>query len=574
MALSDARDQLQTALGTQYTVEREVGRGGMATVFLARDLKHGRSVALKVLHAELASSLGPERFRREIAIAAQLQHPHILTVLDSGETSGRPALVHDAVRRRRERCATGSSVIGSCPSTRQSALVARPPRRSTTRIATTSFTATSSRRTSCSPATDRRSSPISASAARSIRTVSIRSAIARAFVDRDRDGHRDPDVHESGAGQRRAPSMLAPTSYSLGAVLYEMLAGEPPFTGPTAQSIVAKMMAATSVRSTDAPRRVRRRWMPRFARRWLLSPPTASRRRVISAGRSTPASEPTRSEEPAGTKTNAPLAPSRSAAAIWVGAAAPTRLWRQRETRPSSIGGTSRPRGNRGPSLRHRGRHGEHLLRRWDHWRDPRQALGPSRPPSNRTTSSNEYRHRRSDPTRSGANSACSTCSPEQCNGRGTTGTRRVRVSPELVEVRGGAPPETRWRESFDTTLADVFDVQTAVAARVADKLGVVLSPPAQPQLAKRRTQNLAAYDAYLRSVALTGADHVSLRHALAAAEQAVALDSTFAAAWAHVSDLHARRYTSRRFRRQPTPRCEPRGRAGHCSCPLGTRRI
>src|ERR1700730_18445352 len=58
----------------------------MATVYLAEDAKHGRSVALKVLHADLAASLGPERFRREITLAAKLQHPHILTVLDSGET--------------------------------------------------------------------------------------------------------------------------------------------------------------------------------------------------------------------------------------------------------------------------------------------------------------------------------------------------------------------------------------------------------------------------------------------------------------------------------------------------------
>jgi serine/threonine protein kinase len=59
----------------------------MATVYLARDAKHGRPVALKVLHADLAAALGPERFRREIAFAATLQHPHILTVLDSGETA-------------------------------------------------------------------------------------------------------------------------------------------------------------------------------------------------------------------------------------------------------------------------------------------------------------------------------------------------------------------------------------------------------------------------------------------------------------------------------------------------------
>jgi serine/threonine-protein kinase len=86
VATSDVREQLQTALGAQYTLERELGRGGMATVYLAQDTKHHRAVALKVLHADLAASLGPERFRREIELAARLQYPHILSVYDSGET--------------------------------------------------------------------------------------------------------------------------------------------------------------------------------------------------------------------------------------------------------------------------------------------------------------------------------------------------------------------------------------------------------------------------------------------------------------------------------------------------------
>ena len=80
-------ERLQSALGPSYTLERELGSGGMATVYLARDAKHQRQVALKVLHPDLAVSLGPERFRREITTAAQLQHPHILGVYDSGETA-------------------------------------------------------------------------------------------------------------------------------------------------------------------------------------------------------------------------------------------------------------------------------------------------------------------------------------------------------------------------------------------------------------------------------------------------------------------------------------------------------
>src|SRR5881296_4525129 len=86
--LTDLLAPLQAALADRYTIERELGRGGMATVYLAHDLKHERRVALKVLHPELVSTLGPERFQREIKLAARFQHPHILTVLDSGEAAG------------------------------------------------------------------------------------------------------------------------------------------------------------------------------------------------------------------------------------------------------------------------------------------------------------------------------------------------------------------------------------------------------------------------------------------------------------------------------------------------------
>ena len=84
----DLSTLLQDGLAGRYTIERELGRGGMATVFLAHDLKHNRTVALKVLRSELAALIGPERFLREIALTAQLQHPHILPLFDSGESAG------------------------------------------------------------------------------------------------------------------------------------------------------------------------------------------------------------------------------------------------------------------------------------------------------------------------------------------------------------------------------------------------------------------------------------------------------------------------------------------------------
>ena len=85
---TDALVRLQAALADRYTIERELGHGGMATVYLARDLKHGRPVALKVLRPEIAAALGAERFLREIEIAAGLNHPSILALHDSGEAPG------------------------------------------------------------------------------------------------------------------------------------------------------------------------------------------------------------------------------------------------------------------------------------------------------------------------------------------------------------------------------------------------------------------------------------------------------------------------------------------------------
>src|SRR2546428_8209654 len=81
-------ERLRRILETRYQIVRELGAGGMATVFLASDLKHHRHVAIKVLRPDLAAGVGPERFLREIGIAAKLQHPHIVPVYDSGQADG------------------------------------------------------------------------------------------------------------------------------------------------------------------------------------------------------------------------------------------------------------------------------------------------------------------------------------------------------------------------------------------------------------------------------------------------------------------------------------------------------
>src|SRR2546429_5975103 len=106
--LADVLARLQAALADRYTIERELGHGGMATVYLAQDRKHHRLVAIKVLKPEIAAALGPERFLREIEVAARLTHPHILALHDSGQAGGSlyyvmPYIEGESLRDRLER---------------------------------------------------------------------------------------------------------------------------------------------------------------------------------------------------------------------------------------------------------------------------------------------------------------------------------------------------------------------------------------------------------------------------------------------------------------------------------------
>ena len=127
--MADLLDRLRTALADRYAFEREIGRGGMATVYLAQDLKHDRPVAIKVLHPELAVNLGPERFLREIQIAARLQHPHIVPLYDSGQAGDllyyvMPYVEGESLRQRldRERQAARSRRRCRSPATVAAAL--------------------------------------------------------------------------------------------------------------------------------------------------------------------------------------------------------------------------------------------------------------------------------------------------------------------------------------------------------------------------------------------------------------------------------------------------------------------
>jgi tetratricopeptide (TPR) repeat protein len=220
------------ALSARYEIERELGRGGMATVYLARDLKHDRPVALKALHPELAHALGPERFLREIRTTARLDHPHILPVLDSGEAGGllwytMPYVRGESLRDRLRR-ETQLPVEAALDLTRQVAAALDYAHRE--------------------GVVHRDLKP------ENILLAEGQARVADFGVARALDAGSGGKLTETGMAVG-TPAYMSPEQasagqvdgrsdvYALCCVLYEMLAGEPPYTGPTAQAIVAKRLS-------------------------------------------------------------------------------------------------------------------------------------------------------------------------------------------------------------------------------------------------------------------------------------------------------------------------------------------
>lgn len=227
-------ERLRAALVGHYAIEREVGHGGAAVVYLARDLKYGRSVALKVLRPEVAALLGPDRFLREIRITARLQHPHILPLLEAGDADGALYYVMPYVQGHslRERLTTARQL----------------PVDEAVGIAQDVASALSYAHSQNVLHRDIKPENILLSGDQAIVAD---FGIARALTIA---GSSDPITGSGialGTPAYMSPEQTAGTRdldgrsdiYSLGCVLYEMLVGEPPFTGATARAIAARHVA-------------------------------------------------------------------------------------------------------------------------------------------------------------------------------------------------------------------------------------------------------------------------------------------------------------------------------------------
>ena len=225
-----ATPELTEALKDRYRLDRELGRGGMATVYLARDLKHDRLVALKVLHPELAASLGPERFLREIKVAARLSHTHIVPLYDSGQAGDllyyvMPYVEGESLRQRLNRekqlpvdiaVQIARNVAGALDYAHRHQVVHRDIKPENVMLhegeaLVTDFGIAKA---------------ISASGGQTLTQTGMAVGTPAYMSPEQAAGETEPDGRSD--------------VYSLGCVLYEMLAGTPPFTGPTAQAVISK----------------------------------------------------------------------------------------------------------------------------------------------------------------------------------------------------------------------------------------------------------------------------------------------------------------------------------------------
>ncbi len=231
--MTDPVARLTTALADRYTIERELGAGGMATVYLAQDLKHHRKVAIKVLRPELAAVIGAERFLAEIRTTANLQHPHILALFDSGAVDGTvfyvmPFVEGESLRDRLERdrqlgiadaVRIATEVAGALDYAHRHGVIHRDIKPENillhdgqALVADFGIALAASRSEGSTRMTE---------TGMSLGTPHYMSP-EQAMGERDLDARSD--------------------IYALGCVLYEMLTGEPPFNGPSVQAIVAKVM--------------------------------------------------------------------------------------------------------------------------------------------------------------------------------------------------------------------------------------------------------------------------------------------------------------------------------------------
>jgi eukaryotic-like serine/threonine-protein kinase len=475
--LAELADRLQAALTGRYTIERELGRGGMALVFLANDLKHNRPVAIKVLRREVAAALGTERFLREIQIAARLQHPNIVPLYDSGEAGGSlyyvmPFLVGESLRHRLER-------------------EGHLPLDDALRIAREVADALSYAHGRDVVHRDIKPENILLSGDH---CLVVDFGIARAITDAGEKRQTNSGI-AVGTPAYMSPEQADGASridgradvYALGCVVYEMLAGGPPFSAPSARGVLARH----ALDAVPPLRTVRKAVPPQVERAVLKALEKAPADRFATAAQFAEA-----------LLARGPVA-GEDIAEESVAVLPFANLSADPESEYFSDGITEEITNALAqlPGLRVAAR-----------------------------TSAFAFRGKAIDLAEVGRTLKVATVLEGSVRRAG----RHLRITAQLVKVADGYH---LWSECYDRELTDVFAIQEEIARAIADRLQLTFDATGGRALVRPATANLDAYHLYLRGRYYWGQRGLGLKTALDCFSQALALDPDYALAHAGLAD-------------------------------------
>jgi serine/threonine protein kinase/Flp pilus assembly protein TadD len=483
---------LQGALTGRYRFEREVGRGGMATVYLAQDLKHRRPVAVKVLHPHLAMNVGADRFLREIEIAAGLNHPHILTLIDSGSADGllyyvMPFVEGESLRGRLGR--VGRLPVGEAVEITRKVAGA---------LAYAHSRGVVHRDVKPENVMLHEGEPMVTDFGIA-KALSGTETLTQTGMSLGTPAYMSPE-QASGEHEIDGRSDI----YSLGCMLYEMLAGEPPFTGPTAQAIIVRRFTE-SVRPVralrpDVPEEVERALLRALARdpgeRFALAVEFAQTlamalTRIMPAGTPTMVTAQHRAVRSIAVLPFADMSPSKDQDYFCEGIA-------------------------------------EEIINALTKI-DALQVASRS--------SAFAFKGKNQDIRQVGEQLNVATVMEGSVRKAGN----RIRITAQLINVTDGYH---LWSERYDRDLEDVFAVQDEIAANIVKALRVVLTEDEKRAIERPRAGNVEAYEYYLRGRQFFHQfREKALQFARRMFSRAIELDADYALAYAGIADCSSHLY-------------------------------
>jgi len=485
--MTEVLSRLRASLADRYSIEREVGRGGMATVYLAQDLRHHRPVALKVLHPELAVSLGSDRFLREIQIAARLQHPHIVPLYDSGRAGDllyyvMPFVEGESLRQRLEReprlpleeaARLARSVAAALDYAHRQQIVHRDIKPENVMLQ------------------DGEAVVTDFGIAKAV-TAAVATHLTQTGTAVGTPSYMSPE-QASGEAELDGRSDI----YSLGTMLYEMVAGVAPFMGPTTQAIIAKLFT-----EPPPPIRDQRQDVPE----WLESAVMKALGKAPAARYATAAQFAQALTWPSGTSTPPELkagGPSAKSIAVLPF----VNMSNDAENEYFSDGVA------------------EEIINSLTKIQALRVAS---------RTSAFAFKGKNEDIGEIGRKLKVSTVLEGSVRKAGS----RLRVTAQLVSVADG---NNLWSERYDRQLEDVFAIQDEIAENIVRALRVVLSEGEKRAIERAPTENVDAYDYYLRGRQFFHQwSRTGIQYARRMFERAIEIDPSYALAYAGIADCCA----------------------------------